>query len=160
MNEKLSLRRVAKPSTMLRHFRNTEVVSILFRRKPAPLKADRPLAGAPGRARMKTYSAESGYVYQYVYRGHRDAGQTETEYVFSVTSDRKNWRLINVILDQATMDQWSSGAGRALLPVECYAIAKLALFDSFDDNSRTGATEPLRPSAEDITRYLDALGQL
>jgi len=140
---------------MLQHFRNTEVVWTLFRRKPAPPKADRPLTGAPGRARMKTYSAESGYVYQYVYRGHR-----ATEYVFSVTSDRKNWRLIGVILDQATMDQWSSGAGRALLPVECYAIAKLALFDSFDDNSRAGATEPLHPSAEDITRYLDALGQL
>jgi hypothetical protein len=131
-----------------------------FRRKPAPPKPDRPLAGAPTRARMKTYSAESGYVYQYVYRGYRATGPSDTEYVFSVTSDRQTWRLICVILDQATVDQWSSGAGRTLLPVERYAIAKLALFDSFDDTRSADAAESLRPSAEDITRYLDSLGQL
>lgn len=131
-----------------------------FRRKTAPLPAETPLAGAPQRARLKSYSAQSGYVYQYVYRGYRASGQAETEYVFSVTSDRKNWRLIRVVLEQATVDCWSSEAGRMLSPVESYAIAKLALFDFFDESVRAQTPESLRPSAEDITRYLDSLGQL
>jgi hypothetical protein len=118
------------------------------------------LAGAPQRARLKSYYAQSGYVYQYVYRGYRTSRQTETEYVFSVTSDRKNWRLIRVVLDQATIDRWSAEACRMLLPVESYAIAKLALFDFFDQSLLTQTPEPLHPSAEDITRYLDSLGQL
>lgn len=131
-----------------------------FRRKPAPPQAEPRLAGAPQRARLKSYSAQSGYVYQYVYRGYRAAGQAETEYVFSATSDRKNWRLIHVVLDQATIDRWSSGAGRVLLPAESYAIAKLTLFDFFDASPDGRAPEPLRPGAEDIARYLDSLGRM
>ena len=140
--------------------RNTKAVWTPFRRRPAASQADPPLAGAPRRARLKTYSAQSGYVYQYVYRGYRATEQAATEYIFSATRDRKQWNLIRVILDQATIDQWSSGTGRALLPVESYAIAKLALFDFFDENRPGEAPAPLRLSAEDITKYLDSLDRL
>ena len=140
--------------------RNTGVVWTFFRRKPAPPPVDSPLAGAPRRARLKTYSAQSGYVYQYVYRGHRVAGQTATEYVFSATPDRKNWQLIRVVLDQGTLDTWHSDTGRVLLPVECYAIAKLALFDFFDESRRGEGPESIHLTAEEITKYLDSLGRL
>lgn len=131
-----------------------------FRRKAAPPQAGSLLSGAPRRPRLKTYSSQSGYVYQYVYRGNRPAEQAATEYVFSATPDRKNWELVRVILDQAIINGWSSSHdGRTLQPVERYAIAKLALFDFFDE-SRREAPKPLRPTAEDITRYLDSLGRL
>ena len=50
------------------------------------------LTGAPPVRRMKSYSAQSGYVYQYYYEGQRlfrhgpDHG---TEFVFSLSPDRK-----------------------------------------------------------------------
>ena len=41
----------------------------LFSRK------DEPLAGAPPVRRLKTYSARSGYVYQYRYQGSRPSSR-------------------------------------------------------------------------------------
>ena len=38
-------------------------------------KKDAPLTGAPAVRRQKTYSAESGYVYQYFYEGQRPAAR-------------------------------------------------------------------------------------
>jgi hypothetical protein len=54
----------------------------MFRRFFAPKPV--PLSGAPAIRRMKTYSAQSGYVYQYFYEVQRPG----TEFVFSVSADR------------------------------------------------------------------------
>ena len=44
-----------------------------------------PLSGAPPIRRLKTYSAQSGYVYQYFYEGQRPLrGEAGTEFVFTV----------------------------------------------------------------------------
>lgn len=61
----------------------------LFRRPSPPP----PLLGRPKVRREKSYSADSGYVYQYFHEGYREmklAGELGAEYVFDVSSDRKS----------------------------------------------------------------------
>ena len=55
--------------------------------------------------RQKTYSAESGYVYQYFYEGQRAAtrdGDAGAEYVFNVSADRKSSFSLSVFVGDMT----------------------------------------------------------
>jgi hypothetical protein len=66
-------------SPATQRIRNTGGVWTFFRRKPVPPPAEPPLAGAPQRARLKSYYAQNGDVYKYVDRGDRTSRQTESE---------------------------------------------------------------------------------
>ena len=94
------------------------------------------LHGAPVKPRLKTYSAETGYVYQYVYRGHRSApvpdGPRSKQYVFSVSRDRKNYFPVFVVLAEQVVSSWCAAHQRVLSETELYAIAKLSLFEALD----------------------------
>ncbi len=85
-----------------------------------------PLAGAPAVRRLKTYSAASGYVYQYFYEGHRG-----TEYVFQVSADRRTYFSVTVLLSEAALQ----ACPRELNSTERYAVAKMALFQAFDERA-------------------------
>jgi hypothetical protein len=101
-------------------------------------KREPPLTGAPPVRRLKTYSAQSGYVYQYCYEGQRPfehAGVRGTEFVFSVSADRKNWRPCKVLLPGGAAASWEAAHARELSATERYAIAKMALFQAFDDRA-------------------------
>ncbi len=85
---------------------------------------------------MKTYSAQSGYVYQYCYEGQRPlqhSGEHGIEFVFSLSSDRKTWSNAKVHVSDAALSGWEAAHERGLSPTERYAIAKLALFQAFDE---------------------------
>jgi hypothetical protein len=82
------------------------------------------LSGVPAVRRLKTYSAESGYVYQYYFEGKRESAA----FVFSVSADRRNWREITVVLT----DSPPTVRERVLTSTDLYAVAKIALFASFD----------------------------
>ena len=104
--------------------------------------------------RQKTYSAESGYVYQYYYAGHRpyqrerDKGE---EYVFEVSADRKTSMAVSVLMQQAALEDWQSRHGRALEANERYAIAKMALFQAFDERPGPAAmSADVRVRAADV----------
>jgi len=93
-----------------------------------------PLAGVPTVLRQKTYSAQSGYVYQYFYEGHRpSSAERGTEYVFDVSSDRKTSSPVSVVISDAAVANWQNESGRTLSATEQYAIAKMALFQAFDE---------------------------
>jgi hypothetical protein len=93
-----------------------------------------PLAGVPAVRRQKTYSAQSGYVYQYFYEGHRpSSAERGTEYVFDVSSDRKTSSPVSVVISDAAVATWQNESGRTLSATEQYAIAKMALFQAFDE---------------------------
>lgn len=89
------------------------------------------LTGAPAVRRLKSYSAESGYVYQYFYCGQRSYAQG-TEFVFEVSADRKTYAAISVFVPAAALAGWEHAHGRTLVANEHYAIAKMALFRAFD----------------------------
>jgi hypothetical protein len=101
-------------------------------------KKKQPLTGAPPVRRLKTYSAQSGYVYQYYYEGHREfrsSGETGAEFVFLVSADRKTWDDTSVLVSSSAVQEWERAHERRLSPTELYAVAKISLFQAFDERA-------------------------
>ncbi|HLY16247.1 MAG TPA: hypothetical protein VKR61_03440 [Bryobacteraceae bacterium] len=121
-----------------------------------------PLTGAPAVRRQKTYSGRSGYVYQYYYEGHRPYKRdrdTGTEHVFDVSADRKTSMPVNVLVSDTAIDDWEGRHGRTLYSSERYAIAKMALFQAFDERPDPAAMrQDVRVRAADVEAILIALG--
>lgn len=95
-----------------------------------------PLRGAPEVRREKTYSSDTGYVYQYFYEGYREASRDSAEgieFVFSVTADRKTRHPVRVFISNESFAEWSRENSRELTHTEQYAIAKMGLFQAFDE---------------------------
>ena len=114
--------------------------------------------------RMKTYTGETGYVYQYYFVGKRpalpDAAEAPaTEFIFDVTPDRKSMFAVSVFLKPEALATWSTAHGRALSDTEQYGAAKMRLFRGFDqieklrDEGRRLLIEPA-----DIEELLAPLG--
>lgn len=83
--------------------------------------------------RLKTYTAETGLVYQYYFVGKRGAlGEAGTEFVFDVSSDRHVRFSVSVIVPDAVLARWSAAHGRDLAEAEVYAGAKMRLLQAFD----------------------------
>lgn len=105
---------------------------------------------------MKTYPAQSGYVYQYYYEGHREyraAGDRGVEFVFTVSSDGKAWHEASVLLSEISVRGWEQGHDRELSLTERYAVAKLALFQAFDERA-----DPAQMLGEVRVRHADVEG--
>jgi hypothetical protein len=88
--------------------------------------------------RMKTYTGETGYVYQYYFVGKRPAlpqapDAPATEYIFDVTPDRKTMFAVSVFVREDALAAWLSAHGRPLTDAEQYAAAKMRLFRGFDE---------------------------
>mgnify|MGYP005834395805 CR=1 FL=1 len=127
----------------------------LFARRaaaPAPLKGKRPVA------RVKSYTALSGYVYEYVYEGYREDADART-HVFTVSSDRKEWFNLDVAIPFSALAEWEGARGRTLNEAERYAVAKLALFAAFDgrDGPLALRAQPVRPGPTQIGELLDSI---
>jgi hypothetical protein len=104
----------------------------LFSKKPAPL------AGAPAVRRIKSYAAESGYVYEYFFEGHRqwrDGLGRGVEFEFRVSAGREQWLPAAVGVPDRAVRAWEAVHARTLSSTERYAIAKLALFQAFDERA-------------------------
>jgi len=125
-----------------------------FTKKPVPL------TGAPPIRRLKTYSAQSGYVYQYFYEGQRPLrGDAGTEFVFTVTADRKNSHPVSVLVPADSLQPWQQAHTRELSSTERYAIAKMALFQAFDERATPDLMKhEVRVRSADVTHILDTLG--
>ena len=117
-----------------------------------------PLTGAPLVRRYKSYSAQSGYVYQYVWEGQRPVGGG-TEYVFAASADRKTTLPVSVIVEDAELKSWEESRSRTLSPTERYAIAKLALFQAFDERETPALLQqPVYVRADDVAAIIEQLG--
>ena len=125
-------------------------------------KAPAPLAGAPAVRRLKTYSAQSGYVYPYFYEGHRRLAQPTPgafEFVFRISADRKTWADLSVLVDESAIQAWEQAHARELSGTERYAIAKIALFQAFDERPAPAAMrEAVRVRNADIEGIVETLG--
>jgi hypothetical protein len=121
-----------------------------------------PLTGVPAIRRQKTYSGQSGYVYQYYFEGHRPYKRERdngTEYVFDVSGDRKTSTPVSVLLSSAALEDWEGKHGRTLHASERYAIAKLALFQAFDERPNPAAmSADVRVRAAEVEAILITLG--
>jgi hypothetical protein len=121
-----------------------------------------PLAGAPKIRRQKTYSAQSGYVYQYFYEGYRPAlhgSEPGEEFVFQVTADRETFFPVSVFVQTQAIEAWQQHHGRELNSTERYAIAKMALFQAFDDRSGPqDMRQEVQVRSADVEGILQTLG--
>jgi hypothetical protein len=95
--------------------------------------------------RIKTYSAESGYVYQYQFQDAHPAQQGTArgnEYVYYVSADRKKMFPVRIFARHDSIEKWVKATGRALTGTEEYAVAKMRLFQAFDGGEELSATGP------------------
>jgi hypothetical protein len=118
-----------------------------FKPKPEPLK---PL---PLSQRLKTYSAASGFVYQYIFEGL--AGP---HHVFSVTATGAAPVHITIEFSPAALASCEAQLGSPLRWQELYALAKLSLFAALDE-AATPAQLPssITPSGSGLLAHLTTL---
>jgi len=128
----------------------------IFSRKPAPL------SGAPEVRRIKRYAAESGYVYEYFYAGHRpwrDELGGGVEFEFRVSATRAEWLPAAVVVADRAVRVWETERARTLSSTERYAIAKLALLQSFDQCAAPPeAALEVRVTEYDVETIAERLG--
>jgi hypothetical protein len=86
--------------------------------------------------RVKSYSAATGYVYQYYFyevEKTSDGAWSGTEYVYMVSVDRQHVFPVRIFVAQKALQEWSAHTGQQLTGTEEYAIAKMRLFQAFDE---------------------------
>jgi hypothetical protein len=117
------------------------------------------LRGVPANPRLKNYAAVSGYAYEYVFEGFRDA-PAGREYVFCVSGDRKNWFHFTVVVEGEAVEKWQRDHDRRLADNERYGLAKLALFAALDERENPAAVQaaPWRVRAAEAAHLLEQLG--
>ena len=127
-----------------------------FGKKPPPL------SGAPAVRRLKSYSAQSGYVYQYFYEGQRpygSGGESGLEYVFTVSADRKTYHPVRVLVGEGAVRAWEEAQARTLASTERYAVSKMALFQAFDERATPLLMKhEVRVRAADMAAIIETLG--
>ena len=107
--------------------------------------------------RTKTYSAESGYVYQYQFSGQERQIEGE-QYRFKTSHDRRSLMDVRVSLPNSSLLDWEQAQGRVLSPTERYAIAKMALFAAFDGaESPAAIPQPITVFPEEVRAILNTL---
>ena len=98
--------------------------------------------------RVKSYSAADGYVYQYYFfEGNRAqrGGGPGGEFTYAVSSDRRSAFPFKIFVTQSALDAWANQNGRPLTSSEEYAVAKMRLFQAFDEGSVQPSPEGQQP---------------
>ena len=115
--------------------------------------------------RIKSYSAASGYVYQYYFfegnRAQRD-GSPGGEFTYMISADRHTAFPFKIFVKQSALQAWAKQNGRPLTSSEEYAVAKMRLFNAFDEGS-VQAPQDGQHAGEvlvDESNLEDLLGQL
>jgi len=89
--------------------------------------------------RVKSYSAASGYVYQYYFfevQKSRRGLASGTEYVYMVSTDRKTVFPLRIFVRRDAVEAFAARTSRPLTGTEEYAIAKMRLFQAFDETDQ------------------------
>ena len=104
--------------------------------------------------RVKSYSASNGYVYQYCFYEvnrityeDRPAG----EFIYAISADRKATFPLRIVVVQTALEAWAQANGRALTSSEEYAVAKMRLFQAFDE----GEVPVTAPGADELRLLVD-----
>ena len=112
--------------------------------------------------RVKNYSSlATGHVYQYYFletnRVQRGTSRG-IEYVYRVSADRQAAYALRIFVEGAAVEDWSRRAGRKLSGTEEYAVAKMRLFQAFDELPElAGAPAEEKPELRVDETNLDAL---
>ena len=131
-----------------------------------PLPLNNPQMARPDAVRrVKSYSAADGYVYQYYFfegnRAQRGACHGG-EFTYVVSADRQSAFPFKIFVHQSALESWSAQNGRPLTSSEEYAVAKMRLFQAFDEGAVQAVPpgQPPREVAVDEANLEELLGQL
>ncbi len=103
--------------------------------------------------REKSYSAASGLVYQYLFKG-----MLGRKHVFRVSADRNTHFEVAVELTEDALAACAARMGSALRWNEEYALAKLSLFHAFDDaETAESLTQTVVPPSQSLLEHMDYL---
>ena len=98
--------------------------------------------------RVKSYSATDGFVYQYYFfegnRGQR-GGNPGGEFTYVVSADRRSAFPFKIFVAQSALEAWAKQNGRPLSSSEEYAVAKMRLFQAFDEGAVQAPPEGKQP---------------
>ena len=109
-----------------------------------------------GSARVKTYSASTGYVYEYRFAGMQHVHGTY-EYLFARVTPKGPEILVRV--GSHVIETWETLHGRELASSERYAAAKLALFRAMDEWPVPPAGVAIvTPDAAQVDEMLKSIG--
>jgi hypothetical protein len=115
--------------------------------------------------RVKSYSAADGFVYQYYFfEGNRSQRGSSPggEFTYVVSIDRQSAFPFKIFVHQSALESWAAQNGRPLSSSEEYAVAKMRLFQAFDEGvvkpSLQG--EPPREVMVNEANLEELLGQL
>ena len=95
--------------------------------------------------RVKSYSASTGYVYQYYFletQKSRRGLHAGTDYVYMVAVDRGNAFPLRVFVRRDAARAWNKKTGRQMTGTEEYAAAKMRLFQAFDEVEDIAVARP------------------
>lgn len=113
--------------------------------------------------RLKAYTAQTGYVYQYYFVGKRPALRgagvsAASEYVFDVSADRSTYFTISIFVEEEGLRAWARENGRELTEAEQYAASKMRLFSAFDQvDDLKNSSRRFNVGAENIAEVLETL---
>lgn len=111
--------------------------------------------------RIKLYTAESGYVYQYFFVESRPVkrlwASRGTAFVFSASRDRKSYYAVEVTVEEVALEAWAVAHGRTLSDTEKYAVAKMRLFRAFDESPAEHLLRRVRVDPANIESLLEPL---
>lgn len=88
--------------------------------------------------RLKTYTSQTGYVYEYYFVGKRHALPDDplapaTEYIFDISSDRKTTCAVSIFLSPGVLLTYAASHERSLSEPEQYAAVKMRLLQALDE---------------------------
>ncbi len=81
-----------------------------------------------------------------------------TEFVFSVSADRKTSHPLSVLVPEAALREWEQMHAHTLSSTERYAVSKMALFQAFDERATPELMkQEVRVRAADVAAILETL---
>ena len=114
--------------------------------------------------RLKTYTAQTGYVYDYYFVGKRPALEDDplapaTEYIFDISSDRKTTCAVSVFLSPQVLEAYTTSHDRTLSEPEQYAAVKMCLLQALDEiTDMLQYGRRLTLEAKALTAFLESVG--
>ncbi len=112
--------------------------------------------------RLKIYSAQSGYVYEYYFLESRQRrkifGRPDYAYLYHVTTNRKNFSVVEVVVEDKALRAWKKINGRELAEMERYAAAKMGLFRTLDECPEPSQLRGGTVNESNIAALLEPLG--
>ncbi len=95
--------------------------------------------------RVKSYSSDSGYVFQYQFKEVHPARRgfsAGTEYIYLVWAQQKTGFSVKIFVKKHSLKKWTERSGREITGTEEYAVAKMRLFQALDEIEDLASQDP------------------